>query len=358
MVGGGIVGASAALFYKRRYPRHRVILLERGPKPSGASTRNAGFACIGSISEHEADLKDNSAENVLDRICRRYEGLKFLRETLPDDETRYEPCGGIEVFTHQPEFEACRQKIDFWNRELEARLGEANIYREMRVNGLHAIENRVEGGLHSGWMMMALYRRLQEAGVETWWNHKVTRVSGHQTEAEIQSLGSSAMEGGPAGSKGVMFVPALTLLAANGFTANLADTGIRPARGSILVTNPLPNLGWRGTFHYHEGYVYFRNVGDRLMLGGARHIATTEEETMEFGVHPMIRSWLMDFAEDVLKLPEGWHVDQEWSGIMGMAPHKEPVLRETEEGVWVAAGLSGMGVAIGMNLARTWALGV
>lgn len=369
VIGGGIVGTSAALFYKQAYPGQRVVLLERGGKPTGASTRNAGFACIGSISEHQADLQEASRKIVLDRICRRYEGLQFLRRTLPDTEIGYEPCGGIEIFTDRDTFRACEAQIGAWNRELAARMGECDVYRVTTVNGMDAIENRVEGALHSGLMMKALHRRADEAGVETRWHHEVTHLSPGRVEVsqaegsqvEVSQAGRSQVEESQAETNRVVFTPSRILLATNGFTETLVGklagtqasaTGIRPARGTVFVTHPIPNLPWRGTFHYHEGYVYFRNVGDRLMLGGARHIAKQDEETTEFGVHPETLTWLTQFADQVLQLPRGWHIEQQWSGIMGIAPQKEPVVRELQDGLWVAAGLSGMGVAIGMKLAR------
>ena len=51
VIGSGIVGLNAALTRKKKYPKEKVVIIERGPLPSGASTKNAGFACFGSISE-------------------------------------------------------------------------------------------------------------------------------------------------------------------------------------------------------------------------------------------------------------------------------------------------------------------
>ena len=56
VIGGGIVGLFTALFHKRAHPSHHVVVLEKGAFPSGASVRNAGFACFGSPSELLADI--------------------------------------------------------------------------------------------------------------------------------------------------------------------------------------------------------------------------------------------------------------------------------------------------------------
>ena len=57
IIGTGIVGLSAALNLKRLQPSLKVTVLERGFLPSGASTKNAGFACFGTVSEQLEYLK-------------------------------------------------------------------------------------------------------------------------------------------------------------------------------------------------------------------------------------------------------------------------------------------------------------
>ena len=47
IIGSGIVGLSAAIELKEKYPKAKVVVLEKGFLPSGASTKNAGFACFG-----------------------------------------------------------------------------------------------------------------------------------------------------------------------------------------------------------------------------------------------------------------------------------------------------------------------
>jgi len=46
VIGAGIVGLSAAIELKEHFPKQSVLVLELGLLPTGASTRNAGFACI------------------------------------------------------------------------------------------------------------------------------------------------------------------------------------------------------------------------------------------------------------------------------------------------------------------------
>ena len=62
IIGSGIVGLNAAISYLEINKNGKVVVLERGIFPTGASTKNAGFACFGSVSELISDIK-NSSEN-------------------------------------------------------------------------------------------------------------------------------------------------------------------------------------------------------------------------------------------------------------------------------------------------------
>ena len=41
IVGSGIVGLSTAVFLKKRFPKSKILVLEKGILPQGASTKNA-----------------------------------------------------------------------------------------------------------------------------------------------------------------------------------------------------------------------------------------------------------------------------------------------------------------------------
>lgn len=335
VVGGGIVGTSTALFYKEKHPEKNVIILERGFTPNGASTRNAGFSCIGSISEHLADIKLTSLETVKTRIDRRWSGLQLLKSTMGEEALEYQPTGGFELFFDQDLYKRCKDSIESLNGHLLDLLGEENVYKDTVYEGVPAIYNRLDGAINSGKLMRILHQRVASMGVRTLWNSEVE---------DFQSKSVQLKNGPELNAEKIV-------LAVNGFVSNLCHLDVKPARGLVFVTKPIPSLKWMGTFNYNEGYVYFRNIGDRLLLGGGRNVAKEEETTDQFGSNPKIREYLITFANEQLKLPAGWEIDLEWSGIMGMTPDKEPIIREVEPGVWAVAGLSGMGIAIGMEVA-------
>ena len=82
IVGSGIVGLNCALELREKYPKSKILILEKGIMPQGASSKNAGFACFGSTSELLNDLNNHSQEEVVELVTKRWEGLQLLRRIL------------------------------------------------------------------------------------------------------------------------------------------------------------------------------------------------------------------------------------------------------------------------------------
>ena len=145
------------------------------------------------------------------------------------------------------------------------------------------------------------------------------------------------------------------LLCTNAFTKNLVpDMDIVPARGQVLLTSPIPGLSWKGTFHSDEGFYYFRNVGNRVLLGGARNKAFHEEETTEMHTSDFIQQQLENYLSNII-LPaykDQYTVEQRWAGIMAMGSEKLPIIKQLEENVYCAVRMSGMGVALAPVVGR------
>lgn len=340
IIGAGLVGQSTALFYKQNHPSANVLILDRGFYPLGASTRNAGFACFGSVTEHIADLELEDIPNVKQRIKQRYEGLKLLRETLGDEQIGYEERGGFEIFTDNYIYQNAVSRLGFFNEWLYEITGNNAVYSETGCNGYKAIKIEGEGSLHAGKMMNTLHQKNLSLGVEFRWETPVAELDPDDGRLTL--------------ANGVSIAGNRIVCATNAFTAKLLKNSlIQPGRGYVFVTKPIRDLAWKGTFHYDEGYYYFRNIGeDRLLLGGARNQDKPTENTDVFGINEKIKKHLIRFSSNILKLPDGWEIEQEWSGIMGFTPTKSPVLEKAGEKCIVAAGLSGMGVALGMQLAK------
>ena len=57
----------------------------------------------------------------------------------------------------------------------------------------------------------------------------------------------------------------------------------------VLITKPIKNLKIKGCFHYDKGFNYFRNINERIMIGGGRNIDFQKEETIQHGINSKIK---------------------------------------------------------------------
>ena len=127
IIGSGIVGLSCAIQLKKRFPEAKVLVLEKGMLPQGASTKNAGFACFGSISEVLSDLKNHSEEEVVSLVDQRYKGIQRLRTMLGDHKIGYLNLGGHELF-----LEKDQELFDFSERTfLKRRENTSSIFSHL-----------------------------------------------------------------------------------------------------------------------------------------------------------------------------------------------------------------------------------
>src|SRR5580700_747995 len=94
IVGSGFVGLWSAYYLKKLKPKLSVTIVDRGIIPTGASTRNAGFACFGSVTELIADTLEMGENSMLELVEMRYRGLNRIRKLFSNREINFEDLGG------------------------------------------------------------------------------------------------------------------------------------------------------------------------------------------------------------------------------------------------------------------------
>ena len=346
VVGGGIVGLFTALFYSKQHPKHRVAILERGLFPEGASTKNAGFACFGSISELENDLKNMGASQAASLVMDRYNGLHLLRKELGDDAMQYEEVGGYEVCFDSPD----EQRVEFFNNLIEPYLGK-RPYSVVAKKGFGfsskvdcLIKNKLEGTIHTGEMIAALQEKVSKAGVVSFTQAEVLQIDDYNQGKKVlvKTLGES-----------VELIGAQVALCTNAFSKRFLPTeNIEPGRGMILLSKPNEAFNWKGSFHYHEGYNYFRTINNRLLIGGGRHLDRVGETTLENGINKKIEASLTSDLSTLFGPEANIEIDQAWSGIMAFGENKKPITKRIDPYLVAGIRLGGMGVAIGATVGK------
>ncbi len=344
VVGSGIVGLNAAITFKEKHPKAKVVVLERGVFPSGASTKNAGFACFGSVSELLDDFEQMGETAVLDLVEKRWSGLERLRQRCGDEWIDYQWHGGFELFLKEDiSYEKCEPYIPFFNEKLGPIIGAKGIFSKMdqpQIFGFgkvgNIIYNCAEGQINPAKMMGRLQFLAIQMGIQILTGVTVTTFEESDNQVEIAIENSDPIKA------------AKVLIATNGLTRKLIpNITLAPARNQVLITEPIPNLKLKGTFHFDEGYYYFRNFENRILLGGARNKAKIAETTDEFGLTPFIQNTLEEFLRTVILPNQPVEIAHRWSGILGVGNQKAPIVEKLSDNIGIAVRLGGMGVAIG-----------
>jgi glycine/D-amino acid oxidase-like deaminating enzyme len=353
IAGGGLVGLWSAFYLKKKKPKLRVTLVDRGLIPTGASTRNAGFACFGSLSEVVHDAQAMGADKMLELVEMRYKGLERIQKYFDDATIDFDLCGGYELYepSDQLSSEQLQHNITYINSLFKPVTGSKKTYRlaDAKIEAFgfghtkHLVKNNLEGRLHSGKLVQALISKVQGMGVQVFNQTEIRSFASRGDRIELQT------------NQNMTLLASQLLVCTNAFAKELLpEADVVPARGQVLLTSPINGLPWKGTFHSDEGFYYFRNLGNKVLLGGARNKAFADETTTDMNISPFIQSELETYLKQVI-LPhctEPYHIEQRWAGIMAMGSEKMPIIKEVQPRIFCAVRMSGMGVALSPVVAQ------
>lgn len=341
IVGSGIVGLSTAISFKEQNKKAKVLVLEKGILPTGASTKNAGFACFGSPSELLDDLSRIKKENVWATVELRWKGLNLLRKRLGDKNIDYKDWGGYELFDNQTDFEFCKENIAGLNKEMKSLLGIKSPYSDVSSKNKNfknlagILLNKYEGQINTGKMMRSLIALAQKNDVQILNGITVSKLNDTGKLVEIHSNAG-------------IFKATKVVVATNGYAKELLNLkDVEPARAQVLITKPIRDLKIKGTFHYQQGYYYFRNIDGRVLFGGGRNLDKKTETTTAIELNEKLQKNLDHLLKTMILPGIKFEVEHRWSGIMGVGSEKKPIIEFVSKNVLAAVRMGGMGVAIG-----------
>ncbi len=270
-------------------------------------------------------------------VEKRVNGLALLKKTVGESALRYARTGGHEVFIDQNELERHLDQLDLINQLICDIDPQLKFYNSQNSQGLTStagiISNDWEGQIHPGYMTAALRKECALKGIRILTNFEVVsmekdndyKIQGHSISMEASKV----------------------IICNNAFARDFIDIETSAGRNQVLLTEPIQDLPIHGCYHYDKGYVYFRNVEDRVLIGGGRNVDQIVETTDIFGQTQTIKSYLLDILNRHILPNRTFTIEHEWSGILGFNKTKEPIIKEVDPSKFVAVGLGGMGVAIG-----------
>lgn len=348
IIGSGIVGCSAAFHLRKNYPDAKILMLERGFLPCGASTKNAGFASFGGPVELMDDLKKQDASLVWNTVQARYEGLVYLRELIGDQAMDFQQNGGWDIITPNQVglAEEVRSHLVSMNDEMFRITGEKGVFSEDRELaqkfGFAGTETSfrigLEGQIDTGKMMKRYHQLISGSGVLILYGISVHSIDENEAFVSTSVGEISARQ---------------IIVTVNGFTRQLLkNEDVLPARAQVMVTSPVSDLKIKGTFHYDSGYYYFRNFEDRILLGGARNMDIGGETTYEMTTTSPIQDRLQELLREMILPGRSYSIDYQWSGIMGVGTSKYPIIKRVNNHVSIGVRLGGIGVALGTTVGK------
>ena len=351
VLGGGITGMFCALSYRKSCPKARIAILERGLFSSGASTKNAGFACFGSLTELIEDIDKMNENEVYEIIQMRLEGLSLLRKTLGDYNLDIKFNGGFELFFNKnseildkmnyvnsflkPIFS--KQVFKFNNSKIKEFGFDSNKVKFM-------VENMLEGQINTGKMMRNLRAKINKGNIDFFSNTTLEKFE-IQKDQKLLNLNLKKEE---------FKLSCKKLAICNNAFVNqiLPRLNIIPGRGLIIISKPFKNLKIKGSFHYEKGYYYFRNYKNRILLGGGRNLDINVEKTNQFGINQKIKNKLLNDINQFILPKQEFNLEMEWSGIMAFGNNKIPIIRRENQNIAIGVKLGGMGISIGSLIGK------
>lgn len=343
IVGSGIVGSACALELRRQHPDAKIVILERSYLSLGASTKNAGFACFGSVTELLDDLENSDETSVWNTVKLRYEGLQRLLQRYNAADLDYQNCGSYDLITTKSDLDFHHPKLDYLNQKIESICGlkncysyEENLHSKFGFNGFQGgYFNRLEGAIDTGKLLLATQKDLAKNDIITLFGIEVKAFqsdeNGVVTETNYGEIKARKLG-----------------ITVNGFAKKLLPhLEVEPARAQVLVTSEIPDLQAKGTFHLDKGYYYFRNVGNRILFGGGRNLDFQTENTFDLNQTALIQNKLEELLSENILPGKQFSIDYRWSGTMGVGEKKAPIIEKIDQHCAVGVRLGGMGVAIG-----------
>lgn len=343
IIGSGFTGLSAGITLLKSKPAMRVAIIESATIGTLASSRNAGFMCYGSPSELGADLGNHNAASMLATIRAKHKGMKLLLQFAGKRNIQFKKVAAYEILSNNaPATTTARAQLDALNKLFQEAIGIPQYFTPTTRSHFadefqDAISFTYEGQLNPAATVYALTQLFRNLG------------GIHLNATTAQGLEKSEGHFEVPTNLGIIQGQQV-IIATNAFTSALIPSSqIQPKRAQVLITSPIAKMPYFGNFHMDFGYVYFRNVGNRLLLGGARNVDFESENSTKPALNPVIQSALDTLLGKLLP-HQKYAIEDRWAGIMGFDSLNVPQVRLLDSNLLVVAGMNGMGTALGPAL--------
>jgi glycine/D-amino acid oxidase-like deaminating enzyme len=322
VVGGGITGVACALTLAEA--GRSVVLHEAREIAGGASGRNGGFALRGGAMGYDV-ARDQLGPTGAREYWQLTERSLERMSRIAGDALR--PVGSLRLAVDAEETAELRGEHDalvddgFDVTWLDA----SELDAALRGHFAAGLVHPADGALQPARWVRRLARAAADAGAEIREGSRVEALDALEADRVV--------------------------IATDGYTCGLVpelDVRIRPTRGQVLVTEPLPELVFPRPHYARQGYDYWQQTPDgRLVIGGSRDASLEDEWTAEEATTDVVQRRIESRVRDLVG--SNPRVTHRWAGIWGTTDDRLPFVGPVpgRDRVWVAAGYSGHGNVLG-----------
>ena len=335
IVGGGLMGLSAAWQLRRADPGVRVVLLERAKVGAAASGASAAGVRVMGRDPAERALALVSLERWAE-LDRELEGL-----------TGYRRGGGLRVALD----EASWRQAPAWVAQQQAdgvpleRLDAAEARRlapAVAASCLGGVYCAIDGQAEAGPTVLAFANRARRTGVRL-----EERVGAEQVIVERGRVVAVARTDGRREACDVAIIAAGTwsprLLAPHGFKLPVTTRALQ-----MLLTEPAPGALAPVLSAFDRKLSFKQLAGGAYLIGGGWPAAIPDETDNRWEIIDASVQSSLAVAREVYPPVADAKLARGWAGLEAFTPDDLPVLGPIPglEGVLVAAGFSGHGFAL------------
>lgn len=329
IIGGGVMGASAAYHLAKRGAKNIVLLEKEEFFGTGATGRCAGGVRYQFSTEINVKLSQESLPMI----------EHFKEETGQD--VSYVQCGYLLIATNEKDAATFKHNVELQNRlgvptqllsgdDVRARLPQMKF-----DDAIAGTFNQKDGIVDPNGIVMGYILAAQKMGVQAVTDAEVTgiTVSGGEVRAVQTSLGE---------------VQTRTILNAAGPWAGLigqmagVSLPIVPLRRQMFTTNPLPEVPADFPFVIDFAKsLYFHREGEGLLIGMSNQ---NEKPGFDQNVDEDFELVNLEAAIERMPLMEKASRASHWAGLYEVTPDAHPIYGSTDvKGFTVCTGFSGHG---------------
>jgi sarcosine oxidase, subunit beta len=329
IIGGGVMGASAAYHLAKRGMKNIVLLEKEEFFGTGATGRCAGGVRYQFSTEINVKLSQESLPMI----------ERFKEETGQD--VNYIQCGYLLVATNEKDAATFKHNVELQNRlgvptqllsgdEVRARLP------QMRFDDAMAgTFNQKDGIVDPNGVVMGYVSAAQKMGVQAVNNAKVTGIT--VSDGEVRAVQTSLGE-----------IQTRMVLNAAGPWAGLigqmagVSLPIVPLRRQMFTTNPLKEVPADFPFVIDFAQsLYFHREGEGLLIGMSNQ---NEKPGFDQNVDDDFELVNLEAAIERMPLVEKASRASHWAGLYEVTPDAHPIYGGTDvKGFTVCTGFSGHG---------------